>query len=267
MFRVYGRCFPDYPASKELFAEFLEDARVIRAYDGSNVIGFSVVHKNIIKLLCADGEYGGKGRGSGLLKQSEEYIKSRGHTKIVLGGAINEIFQGVPEDYGAVGFFERRGYRAERTSVNMSLPLETFGAPRTYVPPKPDGVAFRFAEKSERGALITAVKDANKDWLGIFSESKEPVMVAVSNGEIAGFQIVSADGARFLYNDCAIGCVGVVHKARKRGIGLSMVAEGAAYLKKRGRKSVELLYTELEGWYGKLGFKTVSRQWMEEKRL
>jgi GNAT superfamily N-acetyltransferase len=265
LFRLYGSCFPDYPVPKGLFARFLEDARVIRVHDVSGVAGFCAFRGNVIKLLCV--RDGGKGRGGGLLERSEEHIRSGGHAKIILGGAENEIFQGVPEDYGARGFFEKRGYRAEQTSVNMRLSLEGFDYGVLDIPKTPDGVVFRFVSKSRRRELYAAVEAVNGDWLAFFEGTGEPVMAAFSDGRLVGFQIISPDGARFADSDCSIGCVGVTREARGKGIGLRMVAEGAAWLKKRRRKFVELLYVELEGWYGKLGFKTASRQWMGEKRL
>ena len=94
--------------------------------------------------------------------------------------------------------------------------------------------------------------------------------MAELDGTIAGFEVLSTDGGYFTAPNQlggSVGCVGVVPHMRERGIGLEMVSHGVQWLKEQGCDVVELRYTWLESWYGKLGFKTVSRQWMGEKTL
>ncbi|MCL2633015.1 MAG: GNAT family N-acetyltransferase [Oscillospiraceae bacterium] len=268
---LYCRCFPDYPTTAEIFYDLLDPqtAHTVYAYEGGEVIGYSMLRDNCIKLLIVEPEHRGKGHGSALLKQSEDYIKNAGHSEIILGGTGDRMFQGVPcdTDNNAVEFFKKRGYYAEWTSFNMTLPLEKFDISKLDITP-PNGITFRFATAEDKPQLLKAVEDADDGWLELFEELEAPVMLAVEGHEIMGFQIVSTDDFRFTYNDCIIGCVGVVQKARNRGIGLAMVVEGVDWLKKQGCKSIELLYTydELVKWYGKIGFIVNSKQWMGEKQ-
>jgi N-acetylglutamate synthase-like GNAT family acetyltransferase len=52
----------------------------------------------------------------------------------------------------------------------------------------------------------------------------------------------------------AFGCVGVDPAARRRGIGLAMVARACELLAARGAEVCYCAYTYLEDWYVQLGF-------------
>ena len=115
---------------------------------------------------------------------------------------------------------------------------------------------------------MQAVQDAHSAWRQVYQSCTDPILVAELNGKIAGFEILAPDGGRFADKNekvGAIGCVGVVHNYRRKGIGLQMVAEGASWLKEQNCSSIELRYVELVEWYEKLGFRVARRQWMGEK--
>jgi len=276
IYGLYNKCFPAYEMTEEGFNDWLcpEKAHIIRAFNNEKLAGFSMLHGNSIVLLCVDEKERGKGLGSKLLKESEEHIKSTGAEKIILGHGAYYVFQGVPaENPASVSFFEKRGYSAEWTSVNMGIRLADFDASVLNIPPKPDSVTFRFAEDADKPELLKAVEDADSDysgsnWVRIFKDCEAPVMLAVQNNEIMGFQILDTDGTRFSMAGekvAAIGCVGVIHKARELGIGRRMVVEGMEWLREQGSTFVELLYVEIVDWYKKLGFYVTGEQWMGEK--
>ena len=82
-----------------------------------------------------------------LLAQAEEHTKSQGHSQVVLGQGPHYLFQGVPEENpGAVEFFQKRGYQAAWSSVNMRLDLAGYDPGQVDIPPVPEGVAFRLLE-------------------------------------------------------------------------------------------------------------------------
>lgn len=184
------------------------------------------------------------------------------------------ILQGIPVDENniAVDFFKKRGYYAEWESTNMCLSLVNFDKNALTIPPTPETIDFRFtdySDETDKSALLKAVRDAETNWVNIFETCVDPVMLAMLGGKIIGFQILSPNGGRFLPNENVgcIGCVGVIHETRKKGIGLRMVAEGADWLKRNGCLSIELRYVELVEWYKKIGFYTTGKQWMGEKCL
>jgi ribosomal protein S18 acetylase RimI-like enzyme len=273
IFNLYNNSLPAYKMTEEVWHDWLkpEKAKIIRAYESAETIGFSLIHGSSVALLCVAEEYRGRGHGSRLLKESEEHIKSSGADKIILGQGRHYILQGVPAgNPSAVSFFEKRGYSAEWTSVNMDIRLAEFDSAALNLPPLPEGVSFRMAEEKDKSALLAAVEDADSEWVHIFEDVGDPVMLAVKDGEIVGFQILASEGARFFTGDekrGCIGCVGVINKARELGIGRRMVAEGMNLLKKQGCASVELRYVEIVDWYKKLGFYVVAEQWMGEKRI
>lgn len=271
IYDLYIKCFPEYPVKRKLFFDLLEleKAVIIPAYEGGRLAGYSMIHGNSISLLCVDEEYRRKGIGSRLLEKSEEHIFNTGANKIILGRGSRYILQGVPDDnFSAVGFFKNKGYTAQWTSVNMSLDLADFSLNKLAIPPCPADVVFRFAKEGEKEAVLKAVDDAQAGWHCIFENCADPVFVAEWGGEIAGFEILSPQGGRFVpagETVGCVGCVGVIHKARNKGIGMQMVAHGIEWLKAMGCTSIELRYVHLVDWYKKLGFKVIRHQWMGEK--
>ncbi|MDR2532127.1 MAG: GNAT family N-acetyltransferase [Oscillospiraceae bacterium] len=273
IFQLYNKCFPGFQMNREVWNNCLkpEIACIIRVYEGKETIGFSMIHGNSITLLCVDEKHRGKGYGSGLLKVSEEHIKSSGAAHIILGQGRYYVLQGVPaENPDITSFFMKRGYEAEWTSVNMSIQLDIFDSDALNLPPLPESVSFRFAEEADKEELLAAVEDADSKWVRFFEDCKDPVMLAVSDGEITGFQILITEDAQFSGEKekfAYIGCVGVINKARGLGIGRRMVAEGMNFLKQEGCTAAELRYVAIADWYSKLGFHVVSEQWMGEKKL
>ena len=277
LYHLYLRCFPEYPITLNLFLDLLkpQEAYIIQKREQTQLTGFAMIHANSITLLCVDKPYRGKGIGSKLLKESEAYIAKSGADNIILGRGRHYLLQGVPADkYNHVSFFETRGYTAQWSSVNMSLSLEHFDRQSLRIPPCPEEIHFRFLRPEELPKLLIAVKNAQANWVRIFENCSDPILIAESKGQILGFEILDPNGGRFvpLASDDqpanrvgSVGCVGVIHAAREKGIGLQMVAGGLEWLKRQGCSSVELRYVELVEWYGKLGFEMARHQWMGEK--
>ncbi|MCL2638551.1 MAG: GNAT family N-acetyltransferase [Oscillospiraceae bacterium] len=273
IFELYNKALPAYQMREDDWLSWLkpELAEIKRAYDGEKLAGFALIHGNSVALLCVDEQSRGRGFGSRLLEESEAFIKQAGANRVILGRGRHYILQGVPnENPDVVSFFEGRGYEAEWTSANMATLLDGFEINKLDIPPLSAEISFRFAEDADKSALLAAVEDADSSWVHVFEDCADPVMLAVRDGEIAGFQILAEDGARFTAKGGkigCIGCVGVVHKARELGIGRRMVAEGMDWLKQRGCTAVELRYVAIVDWYRKLGFYVEREQWMGEKAL
>lgn len=272
LFDLFLRCFPEYQTTRELFAELLkpEEAHIIAEYAQGQLAGYAMIHGGSIPVLCVAEEHRRKGIGSQLLAAAEEYIRSLGKEKLTLGCGPYYLLQGVPVVGGNVSFFEKRGYTAAWTSVNMELDLDGFDRNSLSIPPAPAGLEYRFAEESDRTELLAAVEAAEEGWVDVFVNCKDPIFLAIMDGKIAGFEVLASDGGRFLrpgQRVGCVGCVGVVPEQRERGIGMDMVAQGIQWLKEQGSTMIELRYVELESWYRKLNFQTVAHQWMGEKML
>lgn len=273
LYEIYCEAMPRYPLTFSRFDDMIskDGSHLFTAENADKVIGFCVVSGNNIVLLCVKKEYRHSNYGKHLLIMAEGFI-SANYDEVILGGG--GLFQGVPcdnDEESSVPFFEKRGYSADFTSVNMGLTLNEKSVSKLKEIPRPDGIIYRFADDNDREKLLAAVKDAQEDWLPIFEESKDaPVLLAVCGDEIAGFEMVEEDGGMFFSDNekhSMIGCVGVTHKYRRRGIGLAMTAEGSLSLYERNCKDIQLLYVERVAWYNKLGYEVTSRQWMGRKKI
>lgn len=273
LYEIYCEAMPRYPLTFSRFDDMIskDGSHLFTAENADKVIGFCVVSGNNIVLLCVKKEYRHSNYGKHLLIMAEGFI-SANYDEVILGGG--GLFQGVPcdnDEESSVPFFEKSGYDADWTSVNMGLELNEKSVSKLKETPRPDGITYRFATDSDREKLLAAVKDAQADWLPIFDENNDaPVLLAVCGDEIAGFEMVEEDGGMFFSDNekhGMIGCVGVTHKYRRRGIGLAMTAEGSLSLYERNCKDIQLLYVERVAWYNKLGYEVTSRQWMGRKKI
>lgn len=273
LYEIYCEAMPRYPLTFSRFDDMIskDGSHLFTAENADKVIGFCVVSGNNIVLLCVKKEYRHSNYGKHLLIMAEGFI-SASYDEVILGGG--GLFQGVPcdnDEESSVPFFEKRGYSADFTSVNMGLELNEKAVEKLKETPRPDGITYRFADDTDREKLLAAVKDAQEDWLPIFEENKNaPVLLAVCGDEIAGFEMVEEDGGMFFSDNekhSMIGCVGVTHKYRRRGIGLAMTAEGSLSLYEKNCKDIQLLYVERVAWYSKLGYEVTSRQWMGRKKI
>lgn len=272
LFDLFNRCFPEYRTTRGLFEELLrpQEAHVIAEYAQGQLAGYAMVHGGSVPVLCVEENHRRQGIGSRLLAATEGYVRGLGEEKLTLGCGPHYLLQGVPDVDDNVSFFEKRGYTANWTSVNMELGLDGFDRDSLSIPPAPAGLEYRFAEESDRAALLDAVEAAEEGWVDVFVNCVDPVFLAILDGKIAGFEVLASNGGRFLrpgQQVGCVGCVGVVPEQRERGIGMAMVAEGIQWLKDQGCTMIELRYVELERWYRKLGFQTVAWQWMGEKSL
>ncbi len=272
LFALFLRCFPEYQTTRKLFAELLkpEEAHIIAEYTRGELAGYAMIHGGSIPILCVAEEHRRQGTGSRLLAASEEYIRCLGEEKITLGCGPHYLLQGVPDVGDTVHFFEKRGYTAGWTSVNMELHLDKFDFSALNIPPAPEGISYRMATAADMPELLAAVEAAEPNWPDIFKTCVDPIFLAVLDGKIAGFEVLASNGGRFLrpgQQVGCVGCVGVVPAMRERGIGMDMVAQGIQWLKEQGCTLIELRYVWLENWYKKLGFQTVAQQWMGEKSL
>ena len=128
LFDLFLHCFPEYQTTREWFVELLkpEEAHIIAEYAQGQLAGYAMVHGGSIPVLCVAENHRGQGMGSRLLAAAEGYIRSLGQEKLTLGCGPHYLLQGVPETGRNVSFFEKRGYTAGWTSVNMELSLDGF---------------------------------------------------------------------------------------------------------------------------------------------
>lgn len=244
----------------------------------STPVGFAVVNQNSILALCVSPEYQNRGIGSKLLYSAENDIKKRGYKYIVLGCSVKTyLCQGVPynDHYNCYGFFEKHGYSASWSSIDMVLPLDDFSLEKNQIPTDPDAVVFRYAQKEDQEFLLDSVAKVDPSWCKYYDSAKESVKelvyLAEEGGQILGFVMLCQDNMPFAINFNGrvggLGCLGVIPEKREKGIGLQLAARGTHELKQMGCDYSYLGYTWLEDWYGLLGYKRYARFWMGEKEI
>lgn len=278
IYGIFSECFPQLPVGEEVFFRLLDadSCKLFFADDNGLTAGFSAVCGNCIRLLCVRPEFRGKGIGSRLLRESEEFIVQSGFDRAVLGGTDSGLFIGeaVPADRSDFAsatrnsFFGHRGYRSESGCIEMKMRSENFDPDKLDIPPCPDGTSFVLAESGDMENLLRAVEAVDTDWAQYFT-AERPVLIAKLGGETAGFCIIEENADTVISsgenNVGSIGCVGVIPQMRGKGIGLAMVAEAMRRLKQNGCTDAFIHYTYLDRWYGRLGFKTFLRYSFSEK--
>ncbi len=274
VYKLFSECFPNFNISSNKFYKRLayDDSNILKIEDGGKLLGFSIVNNNSILLLCIAPEMQKKGLGTVLLGESENMIKSKGYEKVILGLGNTYLFQGVPflGEEKPYNFFIKHGYSASWISNDLKMKLADFSYDDINIPEPSVNVEYRFIKEHEKNDLLLAVSQVDKSWVKYFVNC-DSVLIAVNNNEIVGFAIVSIDDSLPYFAENSkvgsIGCVGVIPKARKKGIGLSMVAYATNEIKNMGCDEGFIGCTHLESWYNKLGYRTCMRFWMGEKNI
>lgn len=252
-YEIFRKCFPQFSFGEAVFNELsgIERGRVFTCSDNDNTIGFAIAENNNIRLICVLPGYQGKGYGSELLTQAEEYIVSQKNDCVNIGGCDSGLFIGAVQD--SKEFFEKHGYTLyDETVAEMCGDTEALVA-ADY--PLPDNISFGFYD-GDINRLKAAVGAVEVDWVQYFNGGE--LFCAFDRGKIVSFCIVE-ESVQCLFTDGkskvgSIGCVGTVPDYRRQGIGLKMVSLAAGELKKRSCDKIFIHYTGVYDWYAKLGF-------------
>lgn len=270
IFDLYNKCFPKLPIRYEAFHNKLnlDHSEKIMIQLHNTLIGVSIISGNAILLLCVLSSFQKQGYGKKLLEQSEERIYSSGYSKVILGYGNTYLMQGVPfeEQSDIIPFFKKFSYDSTWESVDMTMRLSDFDITTLTIPHCPYAIHFRYATEKDKESLLESVSKVDPNWMKYYETSEDPVLLAIENNKILGFAIVSVTDDTFYHHSDdrigAVGCVGVIPEARKRGIGLRLVANGTNILKEQCCDEAYIGYTHLEHWYSLLGYKTSMRFWM-----
>ena len=265
-YALYLEAFPDYPVRQDSFAALWHSDAVTYhvASEGGHLIGFALTSGQSVTLLAVANAYRRRGIGERLLKEAEHTILARGYRRIFIGRGEKYLLQGAPREHGeAIAFLEKRGYRATWESADLVLTPEHLASV-----PTPQEITLRYAEESDRDALLAVVDAVNHGWHRVFAECREKSFIALQGNEIVGFAAISAEGGRFQREGDgvgSIGCVGVLPREQNRGIGSYLVMGAAQTLFREGSFAIELRYVTRNSFYERLGFVCRHTQWMGEK--
>lgn len=297
-YEIFKRNFPYIVREYNKVIEILSypNNKIIEKRDNKGqLIGISVINKNTIFMLCVDLEYRKRGIGTELLKESEEYIKSKGYDSVTIGVGDEYIMPGIPvrtkpyeEDlnndviYSEVNddaskFFLKHGYSHSWKDCNcfdMRADLSNVKFPEYSIGDTVDGITYRWAKIEDIPLIKICTDDAHKEFTQYYmnenlynEENNQRVLVAEYNDEICGTLIVSKETEGKGLG--SVGCTAVAHKFRGKHIAVNMVVLGTKYLKEIGLNNGFLGYTYsgLDKLYGHAGYKICIYYNMAMKKL
>ncbi len=265
---ILRECFPSLPVPEEMMKDLLgfRNAEILEHRENGETVGFALLGGSDLRMLCVRPAWQGRGIGAALLARAEEAARAGGRTRMHIGGYSSGLFIGAPEP--SLGFFTAHGYKANDFCEEMSGDMRAFSS-ANYSLPVPDGCEFGWFS-GDWDELLAAVADVDEDWVKYYKRGSA-VFCGRWQGRVASFCLVDyemdcmvSDGKNRVG---AVGCVGTVHAARRRGIGLKNVALACDELHRHGCDLCYIHYTGVAHWYAKLGFQTVLKQYFCEKKL
>jgi len=279
IYQLYRDTLPDLIRNEEMAKNILNNKNnhIISYKDANRLIGVSVIHDNVIYLLCVDNSFQGRGIGLKLLNQSEDYIRSNGFDKVVVGAGKEFIMPGIPMNNNAHVFFEKNGYVhswGESGCFDMSQLLVNFEYNEHSIGDAINGITYRWATLNDLDCIEKCVSDAQESFLVYYQDkklyekdTKTPVLIAVKDDEVLGALMVciETEGKHI----GSVGCTATVHKHRGKGIATNMVKLSTKYLKEIGLTKAFLgyTYTDIVKMYGRAGYTVCMEYYMGAKKL
>ncbi|MCE1196706.1 GNAT family N-acetyltransferase [bacterium] len=220
------------------------------------------------------------GIGGALLDRAESWCRDRGATSIRLGSDYRHFFPGLPVDDSAVSkttraFFEKRGYVPGSIEYDLEADLRDIdlgpSAEAAFAAP---GYRFSLCGDELRAAALDFLsKTFPGRWRREIAEAFDAGMegtdlalaLDVKSGLPVGFARICGEGSARLGPGLfwrgllgghagALGPIGIDPAHRGKGLGLALLRGSLASLKSRGTRRVVIDWTDLAGFYGKLGF-------------
>ena len=279
IYELYKETLPDIVRSKEAVNSILGNPNnhVIRYEIDGRLIGVSVICDNTIYLICVDRSFQGRGIGTKLLKESEEYIAAAGFDKIVLGTGKEYIMPGVPMNHGFHRFFEKRGYHhswGDMRCIDMGQELCNFHYNNYSVGDTIDGITCRWATIDDLDNILLSLSDNEKDFTAYYQNknyyrdgSKERILIAEKDNEVMGTLAVLVESAQTGMG--SLGLTATPRKHRNKGIATTLVTLATRHLKDIGMERVHGSYTysDLISMYSRTGLSVCMDYFMGEKIL
>ncbi|KAI5285922.1 hypothetical protein KEM52_002218, partial [Ascosphaera acerosa] len=263
------------------------------------VVGFAATYKdaaraaNYVAALLVHPAYQRRGLGSQLLDAAAEHLRrTTGRLRVAAGSGVPRFFPGVPLDLPAAAydFFVMKGFVPERGPAARDYVISL----KEYKPPKAleelarkAGVAYRALQAEEEAAACLAAQrelfGGDAAWVRAYEAlvaagKHRQIMAATLAGRQVGWALMTdpdaGAGAGGPGDELAlppllgdktgvIACVGVHPDARRRGVGLGLLAAAAEDMKRRGLKVAWIDGVNALDWYEKVG----ARVWREYRAL
>lgn len=265
---LWARALPRWPVSAEAFRSRVIGAeQLVMVADGGLAGYISVARAQTRAQLTAilvDPACRRAGLGSQLLAQA---WRNLGGVKLWFAGsgAGPNFWPGVPEDApDGWAFLRAHGFERTGEMADLLADIARFRVPGWVLGRTGGGVRFELAAEGDAAEVIALQERHFPAWKAFYEHQLAlpgTVLVARADGRIVGTCTVEGPAEYdFLWRALvrgavgAFGCVGVDPAARRRGIGLAMIARACELLSARGAEVCYCAYTHLEDWYAQLGF-------------
>lgn len=239
--------------------------------------------QGFIQALLVDEAYRRKGLGSQLLAQVEASFKKRGIKKLSLGSDPWHYFPGLPaEKTELASWFEHQGYK--QTGLVYDL-INTYSPAENLPLPRAEGAHYEPLQLKDREQFLQFFKRSFPDrWLyeaiKYFEKggSGREFVVLKKSGQIKGFCRLNDGKSPFIAQNVywaplfaeelgGIGPLGIDPEERGRGYGLGIVEAAISLLRRRGIQRIIIDWTDLNDFYGKLGYKKWKSYYTYSKTL
>ncbi len=219
-------------------------------------------------------EHRGHGVGRQLLETALAALRADGVNVVRLGGDTSHFFPGVPEN-GPRDFFARHDFQFDGGAVmDLTRDLTGYTVPaRVAGDLQAAGARVEVGREGDFGPLLEFMR---REFPGRWTWELEmyrdrgghPRDYALlwQEGSVAGFARIYDWQSRPVIGPSiywaprlgpgygGLGPMGVSDRVRKFGLGLALLSMAVAELKQRGVRPMVIDWTDLTGFYGKLGF-------------
>lgn len=264
-----------------------------RAADGA-LTAAAVVHGETVYMLCVEPALRGRGIGSALLTECEDYIRAHGGDSVTIGADSEYLTPGVPVRTtpgtrhaacegldasltdAAWDMLRRRGYEhswGEGSCFDMRLDAADAVPCGAAIGDELGGVRYRWAEPGDMPSVTACTDAAQRSFTryytdpALYAEGGRRALIAETGGRVCGVLMVcrETEGA----GRGSVGCTAVHPEFQGRGIATRLVQLGTAHLCAGGMRECFLGYTYsgLDVLYGRAGYRICAYYAMARRQL
>lgn len=286
---LWHELLPQYAVPADRLSDLLPRSNgkhfIVRSKD--KLVGFVATYVNdgdsrtaFISVLLVDSDHRSRGVGMTLISHARQYLRETAKAQqITIGSAIPRFWPGVPLDTPdqVRSFFVHQGF----CPTQGPSARDYFADLTTYQPPA--GILERAAQcgiefvpwsKDQYSECMYRQREifgSNPTWVDAYERlhkedqhAQALVAIDTTTGKQVGWTLMQEPGMG-MAKDLAfppllgpktgqIGCVGVHPDARKKGVGLALIACAAMDLRRRDMQRVFIDWVAIVGWYEKAGF-------------
>ena len=226
-----------------------------------------------ISLLMVDRWYRGQGLGAELHRIAMEHLRENNLQVALLGGgSIWRLWPGIPEEMDeAIHFFHHQGWESLFYCFDMVRSLEDYQISQTTIKRvNQQNIDIHPALTEETNAILNFESVTFPGWLGEYRYKVacgdfQDILAAWQDGEVVGTLLMFTPRSQALTQNLlwkeilgqnlgGMGAIGVREDRQGKGIGIALVGQGSQLLKTQGVGNSLIDWTDLDKFYGKLGY-------------